>query len=748
MGIISALAAGSSAAWTPGTYPAPSRNFTVDRTQRNDVLSFWHGVYQASEGFQSRMNWTGNYNTTTNAQGGNSAEFIADMERRMNYFRAMGGVPATTRMNTASTVVIATGDAHTPPATTQKTAAAQRAALMLTMSHNFSTGQNPALTHTPPVNTTWTAVPWNANNKGNIGVNIHGPDAITAYMLEDVLNGQGGENSTAGHRRWQMRSSATHFATGDIPGFFDVSNPSTRRAAANVIYIMQNPGETASVAPAFVEYPPAGFFPAPLNTKFWSLTYPGANFSSASVSITQAGGSAVTATVRSRTHSAGDPTIVWEVPAAHAARSFSGDRTYNVTVAGISGAGVPTSHSYQVTLVDPNLLTSDQTLSGSAQPHPPTPANYTFTPPPFAEDLRINTYKEIPVTWTENAESATPTTVIDRTSTTYAFLSTISHVITTPGFGSRAFRLTHHTSLSTPDQIFELGRKVMPGIGSTLRFGYRRGFMTTGSKLAVETSANGGATWSQIGATISGVSNTTTDASVTNASIPVPVSDVPLLIRFRYYTTPGSSLYAHDAQPNEPTGIFIDNITLNSCDWLEPRMTNELTATDSSFILNTSTQGGPMIPGEQWHLALQTKLGNRWFPDGPLKSIIPSATPPPTPYQLWVIGSPGLIGSFGEDEDHDGLANGLEYAFFTNPLESNILATEASASPGTREFSIQMPLGSVRDGVTYGAECSETLDGDWTSAGVTVTIADGMIRATAPMPLAGTCFLRWKVSMP
>jgi hypothetical protein len=36
-----------------------------------------------------------------------------------------------------------------------------------------------------------------------------------------------------------------------------------------------------TVAPQFVPYPGSGFFPAPLNFPYWSLSYPGANFSAA-----------------------------------------------------------------------------------------------------------------------------------------------------------------------------------------------------------------------------------------------------------------------------------------------------------------------------------------------------------------------------------------------------------------------------------------------------------------------------------
>jgi hypothetical protein len=734
LGIAQLLAAGSARAWTPGTYPAPSRDLGVDRQSRNDVLSFWHGVYQASEGFESRMNWTGSYGDAAGDEGTNSPEFVADMERRLNYFRAMSGVPANAAMNSNSTVLISGGDAHIPPANTLKTAAAQRAALILVMNHNSSTGANPAFTHNPPVNATWTAVPWNANNKSNLGFNILGPDALTEYMREDVLTGLGSENAGVGHRRWMMKSTYTNFATGDIPA-------GSGRPAANVTYVLQNPGEIVPVALAFISYPSPGFFPAPLNAKFWSLTYPGANFGSATVSVTQVGGSAVTTTIRTTNFAAGDPTISWEVPPEHAARSFPQDRTYSVTVSGISGLGVPTSHSYQFTLINPDTITSDQSLSGTAVPHPGTPANYSFTTPESAEALRVNTYRQIPVSWTETAETGTASSIIDLTEDAYALVSNVN-----PVAGARSFRLTHPTLQSPADQIFELGRQIIPKANATLTFRYKRGYMTSNSKLDMESSADGGATWLQIGTTISGL-GTTLNNSVLSGSAALPASQSPVLLRFRFYYGGTGGIYTNDAPPGSLTGIFIDTITLTNADWLEPRKTNDLPAGATFFTLDTTTQGGPMLVGEQWHLALQTKLGNNWFPDGPLKSIVPSATPPLTPYEIWETENPGITGGFADDQDGDGIPNGIEYAFFTDPTSGTAEATQVVLPPGGTEISIQRPLPVVREGVTYSAECSETLNGDWSGQDVTVTISGGIIIATAPRPLSGKCFLRWKVTL-
>ena len=226
-----ALWPGLLAAWTPGTYPAGSSGFTVDTAVRNDVVSFWHGVYQASEGYQNRIGWTGNYTAPApsyNGQGTTSAAFVADVARRVNFYRAMCGVPATVLFNTGSTVVIDPTDTYrttTNPAlaaATTKAAAAQQGAYMTSRTAGASDTGSPTgkpfagFSHTPVAAdcVAWTTAAWNANYHGNIGLGFYGPGAVDAYILENVA-GLSEWNSSVGHRRWLLYPPATNLATGD-----------------------------------------------------------------------------------------------------------------------------------------------------------------------------------------------------------------------------------------------------------------------------------------------------------------------------------------------------------------------------------------------------------------------------------------------------------------------------------------------------------------------------------------------------
>ena len=657
--ITAALWPGLLAAWTPGTYPVGSSGFTVDPAVRNDVVAFWHGVYQASEGYQDRIGWTGNYTAPApgyDGQGTTSAAFVADVERRLNFYRALCGVPAGTRMNNpTSTVVIAAGDAYPTaslplPATTTKTAAAQRGAYMIirTLSDRNSTA---AVSHDPVAANcvAWTTAAWNANHHGNLGSGVYGPGAVDAYMVEDI-DGLVAGNSDVGHRRWLLYPPSTDFATGDTPGSYDPTTNSIR-PPTNVLYVSQNPGEKVATPNRFVTYPPAGFFPAPLNAaKYWSLSYPDATFASATVTMTTAGGASVPVTVLSRTAPFGNPAIVWNVSGTAAAvKSVTADTTFNVTVAGITVAGVPTSYSYAVALINPNQITSDQALLGATSPAAGTPATYKFTLPPMAEAIQVNCFQPQTTVWTEGAEDSPEPQVIPHTTGTYELRSAANF----PGYyptyyapisGAKSFRLTIAVQYDpllngAPEQSFELARNIVPGAAGTLNFNYWRGLMAVGTNLVIESSHDGGDLWTQLGATISGLGNPYPDAAPTADSRSLPVSASPIWIRFRLFVSPDYGFYSDQAAPGYPTGILIDDITTTNCQWLELKKTNDLAAAATSFVLDPTTAGVPLDNHLDLRLRLRTKLGNRWMPYGEMKSLtVTSANMTATPQFSPVAG--------------------------------------------------------------------------------------------------------------
>ena len=343
--------------------PVPTRGFEVDTSDRNEVIAFYQSIYRASEGYRDRMAWTGNYTSTgAGAEGTTSAAFIGDVERRLNYFRALAGVPADVRVNTGFTVNIQPGDAHVPDASTTKAAAAQRSALMIARTYPNTGG----LSHNPPQgNTAWTAAAWNANKNGNLALGFYGPGAVDAYVLENVV-GISSWNIDVGHRRWLMCHWSTDFATGDTPGSF---SGSTIRPSSNAMYVVPRQADVNfDVDPLFHSYPAAGYFPAGHNSPFWSLSYPKADFSTATVTLRDAAMNVLPVTVVSRRTGYGDNSIVWQVPAAASIFSVTADTTFHVTVSGIQGEGVPAQHTYQVTLIDPERLNQTALVTGESSP--------------------------------------------------------------------------------------------------------------------------------------------------------------------------------------------------------------------------------------------------------------------------------------------------------------------------------------------------------------------------------------------
>ncbi|MBK1882909.1 hypothetical protein JIN85_10810 [Luteolibacter pohnpeiensis] len=761
-------------AWTPRVYTddpsdSVSSGFTVDTYDRNDVVSFWHGVYQASENYRSHEAFINLGASTMGEPGPEYLNLVRDCERRLNYFRAMAGVSADIQLNTASTVRIDTDDTYKPADTTTKATAAQASATMIAATYSSPTASGNAasgLNHDPvPAQCVgWSTIAWNGNAKSNLTYGFYGPAAINAFMREDYANTTG-ENDRVGHRRFVLSPNATDFSTGNTPGYWN-SDTFTPRPPTSALYVLQKPDEVQSATgTGFFTFPNEGYFPAPINSPYWSCSHPGADFSNATVYMTVEGGS------RIKMNAVGDnryanPAIVWQVTGDMAATDLIEDRHCVVEIEGIEGDGVPSSFSYPVTLINPNVVTIPQTVLGSAEPFLPATPKYYFEWSSQVEAMEISTFRDAPGNWIETAEEESAT-VINSTDSTYDFRTTVNYPaysVFTGINGSKVFHLTFPYLFDPvvnrpPEQSFELDREIFTSSGSTLTFLYKRGLMTPDSILTVEASTNAGSTWTAIGQPIVGINNP--DTAIKTWSGQLPNTDEPVRVRFRYHAEPYKSVYSHHLYPTYPTGIFIDDISTTNTVMLELLKRNPIERGTTSFALSSDFTGEELEAGETVHLRMHVKLGNRWFPYGPFNTITPT-TNPKQGFDAWIeYNFPFLTKGFAGDDTGDGVPNGVKYAFSLDPLKPGSLANTIEVEEVEPNISskgsfldatesrlvLRQPLPEVKDGITYSAEWSDDLV-NWSEEGVEVTLTDGEAVARAPSAPTGTTksrFLRWAI---
>ena len=114
----------------------------------------------------------------------------------------------------------------------------------------------------------------------------------------------------------------------------------------------------------------------------------------------------------------------------------------------------------------------------------------------------------------------------------------------------------------------------------------------------------------------------------------------------------------------------------------------------------------------------------------------------------WLADHPGA-GTETDDSDADGLVNLLEYAFGLDPFHADVLPSSLVMNTSSIQLTYTRPS-EVSD-AEYQPEWSDTLDGNWSGAGVTQEIIgdDGStrtIRATVPRGNGGQRYLRVRVS--
>ncbi|MES2709748.1 MAG: CAP domain-containing protein [Verrucomicrobiota bacterium] len=640
-------------AWTPGTgNPGAVQDFTVDPLNRRDVLSFYNCVHAASENYRTRMEWTGSVAAGT--AGTTGAVFREDVRRRLNFYRALTGLPA---------------DIVFDPV---KNGKAQQAALMMS--------RNNTLSHSPPESwEAWTPEGAAAAGASNLALGNFGPGAIDAYLTDDGAN-----NLLVGHRRWILYSKAQSMGTGDIPGEGDY-------AAANALWVLGD-SKTAA-AGRFTAWPNEGFSPFPLMPERWSLSHPEADFAQAAVSMTIDGVSVDTAVVSRADKGYGDNTIVWEPRGLPA--SIAGDTVCTVTVSGIGGQGMPAAHTYTVKLFDPAVLGESMTISGTdTPPAAPAGAVYTFNSIEQADayELRVSSGSSAP--WTEGAEDIPAPRITPRTTGSYPLRQTA-----VKRTGTQAFHLAFP---DFSDQNFEVTREVRVSASSQLQWYDLGRFGTPESTLSAEVSTDSGNTWTSLFSRPgTGLNSTSWDAAFISRSVSLGAL-AGEMVRVRFILRGNGAGIVRSVSEND--GFFIDDITITDAVELVGTTTTTLPGTATSFTLNAGTAGAPLTGGASYFLRIRPNVGTRWFGDSALKTVT-AETPAGSGYAAWVTAQyPEVTEGPDGDHDHDGIPNGVEYGFGLNPAVPD--ASPAIPEPvlTLEALTVTYTAPATVTGVTYGAQ--------------------------------------------
>ncbi len=220
----------------------------------------------------------------------------------------------------------------------------QQAALMMSA--------NGQLSHTPPSDWTFfTSAGADGAVHSNLCLEIPylGDPGCVAQYIQDY----GSDNSDVGHRRWLLYPQTQNMGTGDV-------QPPYPTPFANALWVIDT--HFSDPRPAtrdqFIAWPPKGFVPYQLVPGRWSLSYPGADFTNATVAM-QRGGGPVAVRLEALQQGYGENSLVWVPDNIDTSVSTSWprpsvDTPITVTVSRVLIAGVSTTFTYTVTVIDPN----------------------------------------------------------------------------------------------------------------------------------------------------------------------------------------------------------------------------------------------------------------------------------------------------------------------------------------------------------------------------------------------------------
>ncbi|MBW6467052.1 MAG: CAP domain-containing protein [Brevefilum sp.] len=284
---------------------------------RSDSLNWYQTDYLIQN--PPLINWSGSH---TRCDPGTTSQAFQDaVLTRINYFRAMAGVPADVTFSEESN------------------RKAQAAAFLMSV--------NGALSHNPP--TTWTCYSTLAHegaSSSNLFLGVYGWDAITGYMKDP-----GAGNDAVGHRRWILYPQTQTMGSGDIP-------PVSGYNASNALLVFDEHlwEPRPETRDGFVAWPPPGYVPYPVVFTRWSFSYPDADFSRSTVSMREEG-KLLTISVAPVVVGFGENTLVWQIKGMDSGQNWprpNQDTRYSISINNVIVNGQTLDFSYEVIIFDPN----------------------------------------------------------------------------------------------------------------------------------------------------------------------------------------------------------------------------------------------------------------------------------------------------------------------------------------------------------------------------------------------------------
>ena len=535
----------------PGRGPQPrivTGGFSVNASSREQVREFYNAVYSSVAGTQINSTAV----TASCVPGTNSPAFVSATLLRINWYRAMAGIPSSETFNAAE----CTDD--------------QAAALMMS--------ENGALQHTG----SWTdwgcfsSAGTNASANSNLALGNDGPDAIDAYMLDNGAN-----NYEVGHRRWLLYPQTQIMATGDVP-------PENTNLAANATWVFDANygGPRPATRTPYVAWPPAGYIPYPVVFPQWSFGLSNANLSAATVTMAS-NGVAVAVTLQSYAAGYGENTLVWYPsslnPSTATTFPFGGtDTVYSVTISNVATSSGTKTFSYNVTVFDPATTGTDYValvISGPNQPSINASNPYSCTP---AANPNTTGYQWL-------TAQATNGNLVDLATNGLANFTIsptpVYPVTTNPPVGSgKCFHLCHTNPVP---QLLQLAELLYPSNSTTLSFSSLLGYATSDEVARVQVSTDEGATWQDI-YTEAG-SNGEGETSFTQHTLSLAnYTGTRTLVRFDYDFLSGG--YFYEISPD--VGWCLEDIVVTNSQQLVNQATNSTSSTDFVF---TPTQTGNFL---------------------------------------------------------------------------------------------------------------------------------------------------------